>query len=121
MSYEHCDAHDEDATNGCESCYREDVAEHRRSIIALLRRVRTQSAEELFDELDAKFAEIAHERFSQTGSYWPDKKRESGPGDVTEILKGLECAHAAISECHPDCGHLRCPDCGLEWDEEAGK
>ena len=27
MSYEHCDKHDMDATNGCEGCFREEVEE----------------------------------------------------------------------------------------------
>ena len=36
--------------------------------------------------------------------------------DVRAVLRGLSCTHRRMEECCPGCGHLYCPDCGLEWD-----
>jgi len=29
------------------------------------------------------------------------------------------CLHRRMVECHPGCGHLYCPRCGLDWDTYA--
>jgi hypothetical protein len=36
MSYEECDAHGTEATNGCEECRRERITEHRKRATALV-------------------------------------------------------------------------------------
>lgn len=28
-----------------------------------------------------------------------------------------QCTHRRMRECHRGCGHLRCPDCGLSFDD----
>ncbi len=35
------------------------------------------------------------------------------------VPKGALCLHNRMRECHPGCGHYKCPDCGLTWDESA--
>lgn len=40
---------------------------------------------------------------------------------TVSILVGLGCTHSRMRECHPGCGHFECPDCGLTWDEGAGR
>ena len=46
---------------------------------------------------------------------------DHGPApDPGVVLHGLDCTHPHMHECHPGCGHLSCPDCGLEWDDHAG-
>ena len=39
------------------------------------------------------------------------------------LLRGMFCPHGCMRYCyHPvNCGHLVCPDCGLSWDEAAGR
>ena len=38
---------------------------------------------------------------------------------VQSILRGLECSHERMAECCPGCGHLSCPDCGLNYDSHS--
>lgn len=37
--------------------------------------------------------------------------------EADDVLKGLECEHPRMFECHPSCGHFHCPDCDLSWDD----
>ncbi len=43
------------------------------------------------------------------------------PSDAETVLRGLECDHAQMRECHLDCGHFTCSLCGVSWDEGAEK
>ena len=41
--------------------------------------------------------------------------------EVETALAGMDCDHPNMKECHPKCGHWECPDCGLSFDDGAGR
>lgn len=36
---------------------------------------------------------------------------------ILPVPKGAFCSHRRMRECHKDCLHYECPDCGLTWDD----
>ena len=75
MSYEHCDKHNEPATNGCESCYREEVNAQKQGIADMLKKMFTRwqamDVERTLDELEIEYMKLAEIRLLYKGSVWP--------------------------------------------------
>jgi hypothetical protein len=47
-------------------------------------------------------------------------RAERSTRDLNPLPIGAPCAHPRMGWCcGTPCGHLRCPDCGLGWDEAA--
>lgn len=61
------------------------------------------------------------------GGYWCFAERRyildtkvECPLFITIIPAGAACDHLNMDECHLNCGHWCCPDCGLTWNDEVG-
>jgi hypothetical protein len=59
-------------------------------------------------------------RTSISSEEFEDRKFSAVESKVA--LRGLDCDHSRMKYCcQLPCGHLSCPNCGLDWEEGAQK